>query len=343
MTFIYDYINKKNIKILLLILLTLLMMVMPVLRAPEVGTDTQIYINMFLEGDNLFLLLEQGIEPLFSIIIYVLNYLGVNDYRVYLLFYSLIFCTVCLRAIVGLFGKITLPILALVTVSTVYFSHFNIIRQSLSIALFLLSTMYYLNNKNKQLIFSLVLGVLFHYSAIFNIVFFIFIGMYRRNKILSLLLLIIIFVILGNIQFVIFYLSSYFPFLRVSGYIGKVGEGASGFKFLIFNIFVFVFYLFIKFKFKLNSLYFYLVDCLFLFLLLFNIAILYLNIPIEGPGRVVYYYYIVFIFFYSMLFELTHSKQKIYTLILCFLFSFAYMVFLLSIGNMHGIFPYFMY
>lgn len=342
LSIVHDNSKEYLLKKISLFFIITLCSIMPVFRDINVGTDTKTYIDMFLNSDSK-ILLSQGIEPFFTFIIYILKELGFSDYRYYLFIFYIIFISVFIYSAKGIFGKITLPLIAFLTISTIYFSHFNVIRQSIAISFFMMNIMYFLKDNKKGLFISLIVSIMFHYSAIVNLFFFLCVYLYKKSKILMIFLFLLLFFCILFSNNIFEYIGSYLPFLRISGYLGKIEENPSGLKIYIFSIFLMLFYFFLKNKFKLHSRMYDLISILFIFLCIFNFAILFLNLPIEGPGRVVYYYYLAYVFLYYVFSRFFSGVQEFFIANLVFIFSLIYMFFLYSIGNMHGIFPYSFY
>lgn len=314
---------------------------MPALRVEGVGKDSASYISMFDANSSFLDFFQAGIEPLFSTIVIFIHSFGVFAPNFYFLVFSLLFSFIFLFSIIKIFNKITFPLLAFLTISTIYLSHFNILRQSIAVVIFLLCIALYKDKKYLYLFLSFLIGVFFHYSFVFLLFFYLFYKVYIFNKYWSFFLLSLLFIVFLNLSNVLILISNYLPFVRASSYIDKVQEGNSGFKLFLLNIAFLFFYFLVK---KLNSIKesfeTRVSECLLIFLLFFNILIQFLNIPLEGPGRVIYYFYIFYLFLFDFLYKNTKNEQRYLMGFLLVIFSITYMCVLFSIGNIHDIFPY---
>lgn len=338
--FLRDNLRTSKINFLFPLLICTILISMPALRGYNVGTDTWSYIEIFDYDWDFLDFINNGFEPLFSLIILFLNRFDFQSYFPYFLVTSIIFISIVYYSFYKIFLNIYPAILSFITISFIYFSHFNILRQSLAVSIFLIAMYYFHERKYIYFVISLIIGIFFHYSFVVVLGFFATLFIYQNNKRLAFLIFASIFVFFFKYYSILDFLSGYLPFLRISNYIGVESSAQGGSKIILLNIIVLIFYFSYKKIFNIYYKYQNILEVLFIYMLIFNSGLVFFNIPFNGPGRVICYFFTCYAFLFDFFYSTAHKDYKMIALIFITIFGFAYMFIMFALGNPHGVFPY---
>ncbi|KQR91846.1 hypothetical protein ASG01_12635 [Chryseobacterium sp. Leaf180] len=131
----------------------------------------------------------------------------------------------------------------------------NIIRQGVSLSFLLLAMINYQHNKEKKInwLLPLILCILFHFTSIIPIIFYIFILYFKKLKVKVFYIIYVFFLALSMVNVSLLSFKDYIGFLMVderrSGYLTSTDEIYTiGFKpqFVAFNTFFLLFFIYIK-------------------------------------------------------------------------------------------------
>lgn len=171
------YFHIKQEKMLFAVIVFVPMMVILGLRAPDVGTDTFMYNNLFLTYKNGYdgNIFDLNIEYSFVLISIVLGAFTNNSQSV-IFFYA--FLTI--SSIVFLFYKrsTNLFISTVIFATMFYFENFNTMRQCLAVPISYIALLYYIGGSKKRGIAINILATLIHHSSC---LFFILYILYPLN------------------------------------------------------------------------------------------------------------------------------------------------------------------
>lgn len=337
---IYDFTKDKYIKKLLLMVLIFFISLLPGYRSITVGTDTRSYVSMFTSQNDFLGYYSLGIEPLFSLIISILNKIGFVDYSSYFLFFSLFISILVVKGIKNISeDNISLPLFSYLTISIMFFSQFNVLRQAIAVAIFLFSFKFLIERNNTKYVICILFACLFHYSAIFLLIMpFLFRIETRFYRILFSVLTVLFFVFLST------YLASLFSSLtgteRVLSNI-DVKEASSGRSFLYFYTFILLCFYIVKFiRKKVDTVYDKLFEIVIILLIMFWFSVIFLGLNYRGPGRILMYFNTCFVLLpMTSVFDLKKYSRVMVCLLYVF-FCFIYIYMLFQIGNIHEVNPY---
>lgn len=313
---------------------------MPGLRDISVGTDSLMYANFLVVDRSYHDWLVSGIaiEPGFVFLIKLYQLFGLTNYAYFFFGVAIIFNYLVISTIFTLSPNPLISILSLLTFSTIYFFHFNVIRASLALAVFLYSIPYILEEKYKKAYMVIAVSVLFHISGLL----FVFIPLaykYIRKK--------PVLVTLGSIAFmgvysassvILSFLGNIIGTTKYSSYSAESNIGGGFFAIYFILALVSVCSLINK-RARESNLH---LLCVYLICMsaLTWFCIMFLGLRYEGPGRVVVYFYIGSIFIFSTLLQIfTYTSRLVLSvLILILCLAMAYYIFVIK--GVYGVFPY---
>ncbi|MDE4776821.1 EpsG family protein [Klebsiella pneumoniae] len=321
-------------------LIVVICSLMPGLRDISVGTDSLMYANFLVVDRSYHDWLVSGIaiEPGFVFLIKLYQFIGFTNYAYFFFGVAIIFNYLVISTIFKLSPNPLISVLSLLTFSTIYFFHFNVIRASLALAVFLYSVPYILERKYKKAYVIIAISVLFHISGLI----FLFIPLaykYLRKKPLL--------VTFGSIAFtgvysasslILSFLGNLIGTTKYSSYSAESNIGG-GFFAIYFILALLSIFSLINRKIRENDLHLFCVYFICMSALTW-FCIIFLGLRYEGPGRVVVYFYIGSIFIFSTLLQMfTYTSRLVLSvLILALCLVMAYYIFVIK--GVYGVFPY---
>ena len=291
------------------------------LRDFSVGSDTYLYFEIFSLSKYIGVL-NSSIEPLFilfNLVVYSVN----SSFNFYLFIYSTLFVLLWVISI----EKNVILNKDIAFISFIcffgYLLSFNVARQALAMAICVFS-LYFLF-KNKNLIFFLIVGLacLIHYSAIVCMVSFFILRSSRFP------FLIFLSSFIGSYLFSIIGIRFFSNFSSRYNNYNEFGGGVTGSYLILFVFLQFMLFYFIYKKYFIsNATYRYFLS-LFSFGVGLLLALKFLKIPDEGPGRLPFYFLVLNVFLFPYVFLIFRTQSStilakfIFYIFCCFYFMFG--------------------
>ncbi|MBA7847945.1 EpsG family protein [Klebsiella sp. RHBSTW-00465] len=323
-----------------LLLIVLLCSIMPGLRDISVGTDSPMYANFLLVDRSYHDWLVSGIaiEPGFVFLIKIYQFFGFKDYSYFFFGTAILFNFLVISSIFKLSPSPTLSLISFLTFSTIYFSHFNVLRSSLALAFFIYSIPYLLNKQYKKCYILIFISIFFHISAL---IFLFMPSAYKYLRTKTALVIFISFVFMGVYSASSTILSLIGSIIGTTKYDSYSTESdiGGGFFAIYFLLMLICLISLSNNKLKNSDLYIFSVYMIFLATLTW-FCIIFLGLRYEGPGRVVVYFYLGSIFIFPNLLQIFSptSRYPLYFLLFFLFAMMAYYVFVLK--GVYGVFPY---
>lgn len=172
--------SRKHLMSMLLIVVSALPPIyLAAARSTKIGADVEFYVEPIfsqIQGEsNIHSILEMSfIEPLYLLLTYIATLISHNIWSI--LFLSNLFVIVPIYISIIKSRKYINPTYSLFIFYCIYYNHsLNMIRQSIAVALVLLSVVYLMHNKKNKALLLNVFALGFHLSAILGfVVFFVF-------------------------------------------------------------------------------------------------------------------------------------------------------------------------
>lgn len=195
----FNYYRNSNLKKYIIFFMVTFLAIYLGLRKPEIGVDTQTYINEYLTGTGGYFK-EKG----FKYLGYFLYLFKKEDYKFYLVVISL------LNTYLYYFGFYSwikkkndfyFIFWTFIFNITYLYGSINILRQSIAGGFLLISFSFVCKKKYMYCFFFVIIGFLFHQTIIFFIPIFFLYNIYKKikNKYLIIILLYILSCIIKNI------------------------------------------------------------------------------------------------------------------------------------------------
>lgn len=257
-------------------------------------------------------------EPGFYLL-YKLVYLFFDDYQWIFIISSVITIILFYKAIAFQINHISLGLAVFVFTTTQYFYYFGIMRLGIAASIIAVAYKYIINGEKKQFIIMVVLATLFHYSALFSLIF-LFIDKkneleFKSNTIIKLSMLI-------PLSFLVVRYGLY-PFIkadRYQGYINSSGIVSMGF---VLSALPFL----VLFSLEYTKLSNHSKDFQFYYFLFIIKTVTEMFSPLIGIGRMVWYVNLSMVFLFPALIRI--NKEWIYKYLLfllmasyCILYSY---------------------
>lgn len=314
-------IGKNSSKILNILFYSLIIGAFSILfylRSFSIGIDTYTYSEIMSDVLNFSNISEvfpysikNNLEPGFIFTIYLLGFLGGISF-IFTFFSIVIYFNYCY-----VLSKIKInPVLYFLSFFSyfgVYLWSLNILRQMIAVSFVVLASYFLTQEKNRNFVFFILIASLFHYSAIFCILFYFLYRninfLYRFRFLIFLLIIFFTKYILSN--FVVFY-------DRYSTYSQADSKGGVG----VFLLFFYIITVFVGDFFGRKYSVYYLENKFFnLILLLYlslQFAFIFSGINNLGTSRFVIYFLWPSVFIWGIFF--TNIKLKYHRLLLSLLF-----------------------
>ncbi|QGX92334.1 EpsG family protein [Tatumella sp. TA1] len=328
---------KKYLKFLLIITLSIL----PVFRDQTVGTDTSMYVDFFSWNMTWADWIHYGTELGFVSVIKTFHFIGIESYFFYLLFFSLLYNYLMITGIFKLSVNPLISIITYITISTLFFFNFNVIRQSLALAFFVYSLPFMFNKKYYKCYLIIIIGVFFHYSALLLLIFpIIYSNIEKRFKFTTIISVILIYAYTKLTTVLLGFLANFTGATRYNNYIGLTES--NGGKICIFNILVLIVLTIIAsinrqlFRDKSFLFFFY----LFIVMVFTYFCVSFLGLKYEGPGRILNYFYVADIFIYPYFFNIVNVRYRMISYLFFYIFAFTYVCVVFTYVPLHGVLPY---
>ena len=340
-----DLIRNKLFDYFSVIVIVILLSVLSAGRDSSVGTDTETYIYYFSKYNfSLIDWVNFGVEPLFGWVVNICNYFNFDNYFWYFLIFALIFNGFMVSSIYKLRNR-TVLISLFLGFSTLYFYSFNVVRQAIAISIFFYSLFFLVEGRVVRYVLLTIVASLFHYSALFNLIFILFRIWGYNVRLISFIIPVLVGGYFVTTKYLICFLSSLTGSDKAGNYIDKFQTEGGVSRFVIVFFMFFISYLF-YFKDSLRNkldVFSKLVFFLLLFLISFQFFIAFLGLAYEGPGRIVTYYYLAFLLVIYCLAEklLKGVEEKLIFGSFVLILSYIYLYMYLS-GGGHGILPFVM-
>ncbi|USI86149.1 EpsG family protein [Acinetobacter johnsonii] len=324
---------NKSISFVLSIVLIFSLSVMPGFRALSVGTDTLNYQSLLNLDFDIFQYIAIGQEPAFSLILTLVKILGVEDY--YFLVVAVITNTFVVLAINRMKGYRFLVLFSYLTFSTIYFASFNIVRQCVAVAIFLLAFTYLIEGNKLRYILLILLATCFHYTSFFLFIF-IFVDYLSRFKFLGYFFSFIIPFIINIFSIFFIYFASGLLGVDKLTYSARISEVGGRFYFIMNLFCIGLYFLLLGFSRK-NYLYI----SLLLLNLSFLINISFLGMSYEGVGRLVFYTNIIWILAVPAIMSRIKRDERLLFVLLFVLLGSLHFLINVVLRNMHEVLPYY--
>lgn len=313
--------------------------VMPAIRDMSVGTDTKMYVNFFsVDWSYLEWWGIAGIEPGFASCIKLMQFIGLKDYFYFLLFFSIIYNALIIPTLYKISSGKYLSLIIFLTSSSLYFSHFNILRQSIALAIFIFSLRFLLAGNTFKTYFILVLAIFFHFSAVILLAIPIIYKNINKRPILIICASMAFLIIYSNASFVFSYAGDITGTYKYEVYTKSNSFGGGYFLYTSLIFFISM-YIFLCTKLRDDKNYrFY---CYLMFMSFITwICMLVFGLKYDGPGRIINYFYVGMLFIIPDWIKVVEKKAVplIIFLILTINFIIFYYVFIIS--KLHAVFPY---
>lgn len=314
--------------------LVLLCSIMPGFKGTDVGTDTRYYLDIFSWDISAADWLVRGIEPGFFILVELINLFEVEKYSFFI--FSLLFNYLIISSIYFFKNYRTLMLISFLTFSLIYLSHFNILRQSISLAFFVKSIIFLIDKKIVKGYMYILFAALFHYSAIPMLTLPIILKYLQRHY---------FFISTVSALLVVLYAIFYkylIPLIvlwtgasRYSYYSTDIVDRSS---ILLYGFYVLIFIL-IALLYKNERNYKLFLYFIFMYVV-FGACINFLGLPYEGPGRISVYYSAAFIFLIPLVIERFNSDVRVILIPCFYFFMIIFFMTLVYFANYHEVFPY---
>ena len=267
------------------------------------GADTKVYKDIFIAaGQNEYntFLIEPGYWVLNKLLSIITNI--PQSIIIFTTFLTLFFLYKTLKH----FKKsISIGVALFAFVSIFYFQSYNLARIYLTAAFLLFSFKYLYEGKNKKYAICVSIAVLFHYSAILMFFPFVSYFIYKKNKKLFYVLLILFFL---TVLIFIENLHYFNIFIRYSNYLSKGAVGSFGIAQFIFHLPFLLFIYFLKKKICPQPMY-----DLFVVYTMYSLMFSFLFYKIIVLGRISVFFNVLFIIIVPyFLMYLKQQKNKKY-------------------------------
>lgn len=341
--FIFEAIRKtfsnKLLDFFSVAVIVCLASVMPAIRDVSVGTDTKMYVDFFSMDWTYFeWWIVAGIEPGFAFSIKLMQLIGINDYFYFLLLYSIIYNTLIISTIYRISSGKYLSLIIFLTSSSLYFSHFNILRQSIALAIFVFSLRYLFAGKVIKTYSLLVLAIFFHFSAVILLAVPIIYKNINKRPVVIICASVAFLIIYSNASLVFSYFGDVVGTSKYTVY-SKSNSFGGGYFIYVSLILFFSIYVLLYTKLRCDKNYrFY---CYLMFMSFMTwICMLVFGLKYDGPGRIISYFYVGMLFIIPEWLRVIERKAVplIVFLILIINLMIFYYVFVFS--KLHGVFPY---
>ncbi|PRD16788.1 EpsG family protein [Pantoea coffeiphila] len=341
--FIAEAIRKvfpnKLINFLCVTFIIVLASIMPAIRDVSVGTDTNMYVKFFaMDWTYLEWWTIAGVEPGFASCIKLLQLFGVKDYFYYLLLYSVIYNTLIISTIYRLSSGKYLSLIVFLTSSSLYFSHFNILRQSIALAFFVFSLRYLLAGKTLKTYLVLVTAVFFHFSAVILLAVPVIYKNINRRPVLIVCASIAFLILYSNASFVLSFAGDLTGTSKYTAY-KKTNSFGGGYFLYTSLIFFISTYILLYTKLRTDKNYrFY---CYLIFMSFMTwICMLVFGLKYDGPGRIINYFYIGMLFVIPEWLKVVEKRAVPLIFFIIFAMNFMIFYYVFVISGLHAVFPY---
>lgn len=169
------FLNKKNSRKLFIIICGLFLFLISAFRSIYFTTDVEVYVNKYISISytNLYelwinFITNTGKDPFFYVFNKVISLFGAS-YRVWLAIIAGFFCYSISKFIYKYSDEVYISVIALISLGYFYFSLTGL-RQTLALSIILFSYKYLIERRLFQFIIVVLLGSLFHFSAIIFLV-----------------------------------------------------------------------------------------------------------------------------------------------------------------------------
>ncbi|ELW9388778.1 EpsG family protein [Klebsiella pneumoniae] len=337
--FVRKLLPNKIINAICIIFIFLACSIMPAIKNITVGTDTNMYVNFFsMNMTYAEWWAIAGIEPGFAFCIKILQGVGLENYFYYFLFFSLLYNGLTISAIYKISSGKYLSLIIYLTCSSLYFLHFNVLRQSIALAFFIYSLTYLVNGKYLKSYLFILLATLFHFSAIILFAVPLIYKSLRKHPVFIIISSLFFLLLYSNASVLLSFVGDIIGTTKYAAYNKENNFGGGYFIFcaLVFSI---ALYFLLKTKLKDNDKYIFFTYLLFMAFITW-ICMLVFGLKYDGPGRIINYFYVGILFVIPDWFKVLNEKYKPLLFLFIVLFSFAIFYYVFFISGLHAVFPY---
>lgn len=334
-SFLISIVKEKSVTKLLLFSLIILFSLLYFFRDYNIGTDTQAYVHYFdiLKRSKYSEVFElsQLYKIEFGFLFFSKFLVDIfPNYHYLFLFYSIIVYCLMVKVFIKSKSNFLILCISLFSVYPLFFYNFNILRQSISIALIIYSVSCLFDNQKNKFFLVVFLSSFIHFASIISILFYF---VYKKSDFLykhSISLSVIFFsIFLITFKFSEVLFGKYYHYFSVAEAVEPFSLITLFFYFSVYFYSVYVINNYGKF-YDLRKITFY--NIILLVFLVYNIILNFTGLSNQGLNRLGFYFSWVVIFLVPEMLKFSLKKQSLVILYI-FIFLFYSFWFVYSVGN----------